>query len=75
MNMIFKDDTLYIDLKGDMDIVDLNILKERIFSVLSQYSIDNIVLNTSGAFNLNRRMINNIKRECQSKYFGSFKIV
>ncbi len=75
MNMIFKDDTLYIDLKGDMDIVDLNILKERIFSVLSQYSIDNIVLNTSGAFNLNRRMINSIKRECQSKYFGSFKIV
>ena len=73
--MVFKDDTLYIDLKGDMDIVDLNILKTRIFSVLSQYSIDNIVLNTAGAFNLNRRAINNIKRECESKYFGSFKII
>ncbi len=75
MNMVFKDDTLYIDLKGDMDIIDLNILKTRIFSVLSQYSIDNIVLNTAGAFNLNRRAINNIKRECESKYFGSFKII
>ena len=73
--MVFKDDTLYIDLKGDMDIIDLNILKTRIFSVLSQYSIDNIVLNTAGAFNLNRRAINNIKRECESKYFGSFKII
>ena len=73
--MVFKDDTLYIDLKGDMDIVDLNILKTRIFSVLSQYSIDNIVLNAAGAFNLNRRAINSIKRECQSKYFGSFKII
>ena len=58
-----------------MDIVDLNILKTRIFSVLSQYSIDNIVLNTAGAFNLNRRAINSIKRECESKYFGSFKII
>ena len=73
--MVFKDDTLYIDLKGDMDIIDLNILKTRIFSVLSQYSIDNIVLNTAGAFNLNRRAINSIKRECESKYFGSFKII
>lgn len=73
--MIFKDDTLYIDLKGDMDIIDLNVLKERIFSILSQYDIDNVILNTNGAFNLDKRAINSIKRECQTKYFGSFKIM
>ena len=32
--MIFKDDTLYIDLKGDMDIVDLNIKAVHILTKL-----------------------------------------
>ena len=75
MNMIFTDDTLFIDLKGDMDVVDINIIKERIFSVLDQYNIDKIVLNTKGAFNINKKLIGNIKREYSMKYMGTFKII
>lgn len=75
MNMIYENDTLYVDLEGDMDIREVSILKERLFSVLDQYDIYNVVLNTKNSIGLNKKKINLIKKEYKGRYNGNFKVI
>ena len=40
MNMVYKDDTLYVDILNNDEINNILHLKRQIFSVLNQYGID-----------------------------------
>ena len=45
MNIFYNDNTLYINMDDIADSKDILKLKRRVFKILDDYSIDNIVLN------------------------------
>ncbi len=74
MNMIYQDDTLYVDLSGELGAKEMNIMRERVFSVLNQYEVDNVVINAKGVFKLNRHMMNSFVNEYKRNYKGNILI-
>lgn len=74
MNMIYKDDTLYVDLSGEVGSREMSIMKERVFSVLNQYDVDNVVINVKSVFKLNRHMMNSFVNEYKKNYKGNILI-
>lgn len=68
MRIIFKDDILYVDIEGNIGNIEFNIVKSRIFSILDQYEVENIVVNTYNIFNLNRKDMNSFVKEFHMKY-------
>lgn len=74
MNMIYKDDTLYVDLSGDVGAKEMVMMKERVFSVLNQYDVDNVVINVKSVFKLNRNMMNSFVNEYKKNYKGNILI-
>ncbi len=74
MNMIYKDDTLYVDLSGDVGAKEMIMMKERVFSVLNQYDVDNVVINVKSVFKLNRNMMNSFVNEYKKNYKGNILI-
>ncbi len=74
MNMIYKDDTLYVDLSGDIGAREMSMMKERVFSVLNQYDVDNVVINVKSVFKFNRNMMNSFVNEYKRHYKGNILI-
>ncbi len=74
MNMIYKNDTLYIDMIGNVDGSDIRQLKRRLFSVLDQYEVDNVVINVKSVFNLNKNLMNSLIKEYHRNYKGNLTI-
>ncbi len=74
MNMIYKNDTIYIDMIGNVDGDDMRQLKRRLFSVLDQYEVENVVINVKSVFNLNRNLMNSLVKEYHKNYKGSLTI-
>lgn len=74
MNMIYKNDTIYIDMIGNIDGDDMRQLKRRLFSVLDQYEVENVVINVKSVFNLNRNLMNSLVKEYHKNYRGSLTI-
>jgi UTP:GlnB (protein PII) uridylyltransferase len=74
MDMIYKDDTLFVDLIGIVGIKEVDVMKERVFSILNQYEVDNIVINLRNAFKINKNMMNSFINEYHKKYKGSILI-
>lgn len=74
MNMIYKDDTLYVDLSGEVGSKEMTMLKDRVFSVLNQYEVGNVVINVKSVFKFNRHMMNSFVNEYKRNYKGSILI-
>ena len=45
MNMVYKENKLYIELMGSVTKRDVGIMKDRLFSVLNSYTINDIIIN------------------------------
>ncbi len=74
MRMIFNDDVLYVDVEGEIGYLEMDVIKNRVFSVLDQYEVDNIVVNFENAFNFNKKSISTFIREYHQKYSGSISV-
>ena len=74
MNMIYSGETLFVDLNGDSEFIDFNYVKTRVFNVLDQYDIENVIINTSGLFNINKNKIASLKRDYYKTYNGNIRI-
>lgn len=73
MRMLFKDEVLFVDIEGEFNLSEINSLKYRIFSVLDQYEVVNIILNTKKA-TLRGGDINILINEYKEKYNGKINI-
>ena len=71
MNMVYTDDTLFVDLSGE---VDLKNFKRKLFSVLEIYPANNVVISVTDVFNYKKRDYENIKEDYKRVYKGVFKI-
>lgn len=74
MNMIYKDDTLFVDLSGDVGAKEMLMMRERVFSILNQYDVDNVVINVKSVFKLNKNMMNSFVNEYKKNYKGNILI-
>jgi len=74
MNMVYKENKLYVELMGDVTKRDIGIMKDRLFSVLNSYLVNDIVINVSGIFGLNKDLFNDFLEEYHSKYQGNVTI-
>lgn len=74
MNMIYKDDTLYIDILNNDEINNISYIKKQIFSVLNQYEVGNVVVNVRGNTSYNKSMLNDLIYDYHKNYKGNFII-
>ena len=72
MNMIYKDDTLYIDILNNDEINNISHIKKQIFSVLNQYEVGNVVVNLKG--NYNKALMNDLICDYHKNYKGNLII-
>ena len=73
MNMIYKDDTLYVDILNNDEINNILHLKRQIFSVLNQYEVGNVIINLRGN-NYNKTLMNHLICDYHKNYKGNFII-
>ena len=73
MNIYYTDNTLYVNLNEYIDDMNLNILKSRVFNILDDYDIENIVLNII-TNNKNNYLIDDFIKEYRKKYNGNILI-
>ena len=73
MRMIFDNDTLYVDIEGEVGQIEMNYIKKRVFSVLDQYEVGNVIVNTKNVFN--NLKIKSLVKEYKDKYNGNFLVV
>ena len=71
MVMVYKDSTLFVDLEGDIDMINF---KRKLFSVVEQYNISNVVVNTRDVFNYKRRAFKEVGDDYSRVYNGKFSI-
>lgn len=71
MEMVYQDNTLFVDLCGD---VDIEKVKTKLFSVVGLYNISNVVVTVSDVFNYKRRVFNELKEDYSRVYGGNIVI-
>lgn len=69
MNIFYNDNTLYINMDDVADSKDILKLKRRVFKILDDYSIDNIVLNIITDSD-SKELLNSFINEYQRIYHG-----
>ena len=73
MNIYYTDNTLFINLNEYIDDISVNKLKSKVFGILDDYDIENIVLNIISD-NKNNYLIDDFIREYHKKYNGNLLI-
>lgn len=74
MNMVYKDETLYVDIMNSEVLDNINHIKRQMFSVLSQYEMNNVVINILGGTNYNKKLINDLIYDYHKNYKGNLII-
>lgn len=72
MRIIFKDDILYVDIEGSVGNMELSVVKRRLFSILEQYEVDNVVVNARNVFN--KKNMTSLLEEYHEKYNGNIYV-
>lgn len=75
MNMFFKDETLFLNLIGNTELDEIEYIKNKLYSVLDQYQIKNVVVSTKDLFSKNRGIINSLRLDYYKHYDGKFTII
>ena len=70
LNIFYNDNTLYVNLDEYLDDYVLNKLKKRVFNILEDYDIENIVLNIVTS-NKNSYLFDDFIREYKKKFRGN----
>ena len=70
LNIFYNDNTLYVNLDEYLDNYVLNKLKKRVFNILEDYDIENIVLNIVIS-NKNSYLLDDFIREYKKKFRGN----
>ena len=73
MNIYYMNNTLYVNLDYYMDDINVNTLKSRVFNILDDYDINNIVLNIISN-NKDNYLIDEFIKEYHKKYNGNLLI-
>ncbi|MGM9834905.1 MAG: hypothetical protein ACI31M_03925 [Bacilli bacterium] len=70
MDIFYTDDTLYVNFSRINSGNDIIKLKKRVFKILEDYSIDNVVLNIVTDDNISKEMIDSFINEYNNRFNG-----
>ncbi|MBR1417256.1 MAG: hypothetical protein IJ572_05535 [Bacilli bacterium] len=73
MNIFYTDNTLFVNVKDEINDKSVSKLKSRVFGILNDYDIENIVLNIISD-NKNNILIEDFIREYNQRYHGNIMI-
>ena len=73
MNIFYSDNTLFINMDEDINEYSINRLKTRVFKIVRDYDIENVVLSTSG-YKKSNYLIKNFLEEYESTFNGHIKL-
>lgn len=73
MNIFYMNNTLYIEINNEINDNYISSLRKRVFSILNDYNINNIVLNII-TDDKNNILINDFINEYKSKYNGHIRL-
>ena len=73
MNIYYTDNTLFVNLNERINDININRLKSKVFGILDDYDIENIVLNIISD-NKNNYLLDDFIKEYHKKYNGNLLI-
>ena len=73
MNIYYTNNTLYVNLNERIDDFNISMLKKRVFNILDDYDIENIVLNII-TDNKNNILLDEFINDYNRKYHGNIII-
>lgn len=73
MEIFYKQDTLFVNLDEDVNQENISNVKRKVFNIIDDYDIDNIVLNIIGSIK-DDEALDNFVKEYQMKYDGKLSI-
>ena len=73
MEIYYKKDTLYVNVDEYLNSSSMSNIRKRVFSIIDDYDIENIVLNIIGNVE-NNELLDDFIREYKMKYDGNIKI-
>ena len=73
MKIFYNDNTLFINLNDLIDVNNVSKLKKRVFGILNDYDIENIVLNIISN-DKNNALIDEFIKEYHQKYHGNILV-
>jgi len=73
MNIYYTNNTLFVNLNDKVDMLNINKLKKKVFSILDDYDIENIVLNIISS-NKDNILLDEFIEEYNKKYHGNLLI-
>lgn len=71
MEMFYQDDTLFVDLSGNVDIMNV---RTRLFNITNQYKINNVIISVGDVFNYKRSIFSELKSDYSRIYGGNIVI-
>lgn len=74
MNIIYKNDTLYVDMIEGKDEGNLKDMKTKVFSILDGFDVSNVVINAGGMYKSNKESFSSLMKEYKENYSGNLKI-
>ena len=72
MNIIYNNNTLYISMSEDINNESISNLRRKVFNIIDDYNIKNIVLNIIN--NNNNILIDEFIKEYKNKYHGNITL-
>ena len=75
LKMVYRKNTLYVNLLGSINQDSLLTIKKRIFTVVSEYDIKKVIFCTKGLNNSDLNLINSFKSEFKKKFNNSLLII
>ena len=74
VELYYQNETLFVDINSSLDLEDMESLKNKIFRIVDDYDIDNIVLKNNTHQLLNSYYLRKIKQEYRNRYQGRMYI-
>lgn len=71
MNIIYKNDTLFIDVEEGESIKEL---KRRVFNIMEGFNISNVVINSGGIRKSNKKLVEEFMNEYKEIYNKNISI-
>lgn len=73
MNIYYTNETLYVNIDEILDEAGFIKLKKRLYRILEDYGIYNVILNISSKYD--NKLLNNLLNESSKKYQANIKIM
>ena len=72
--MIYTNETLYVNLDNNTDSFEVDKIREKMFNIIDEYEVENVVLNTKDLFNKNKKIIGTLRSDYYKHYKGNLTI-